>query len=98
MPTPLKPGFIALHGNRSEDLAQAVIAWLASHPLDPLEQEVVLVQSNGIAEWFKMELARQLGVCGSTRVELPGASCGGPTASCSGRARCRATRRWTSCR
>ena len=72
MPTPLKPGFIALHGNRSEDLAQAVIAWLASHPLDPLEQEVVLVQSNGIAEWFKMELARQLGVCGSTRVELPG--------------------------
>lgn len=72
MPTPLKPGFIALHGNRSEDLAQAVIAWLGQNPLAPLEQEVVLVQSNGIAEWFKMELARQLGVCGSTRVELPG--------------------------
>jgi exodeoxyribonuclease V gamma subunit len=72
MPTPLKPGFIALHGNRSEDLAQAVIAWLAQNPLAPLEQDVVLVQSNGIAEWFKMELARQLGVCGSTRVELPG--------------------------
>ncbi|MDD2727985.1 exodeoxyribonuclease V subunit gamma [Malikia sp.] len=72
MPTSLKPGFIALHGNRSEELAQAVIAWLAQHPLAPLEQEVVLVQSNGIAEWFKMELAQQLGVCGSTRVELPG--------------------------
>ncbi len=72
MSTTLKPGFIALHGNRSEDLAQAVIAWLAQNPLAPLEQEVVLVQSNGIAEWFKMELAQQLGVCGSTRVELPG--------------------------
>ena len=72
MSIPLKPGFIALHGNRSEDLAQAVIAWLGQNPLAPLEQEVVLVQSNGIAEWFKMELARQLGVCGSTRVELPG--------------------------
>ncbi len=72
MPTSLKPGFIALHGNRSEDLAQAVIAWLARNPLAPLEQEVVLVQSNGIAEWFKMALAQQLGVCGSTRVELPG--------------------------
>ena len=72
MTIPLKPGFIALHGNRSEDLAQAVIAWLGQNPLAPLEQEVVLVQSNGIAEWFKMELARQLGVCGSTRVELPG--------------------------
>jgi hypothetical protein len=37
MSTPLKPGFIALHGNRSEDLAQAVIAWLAQNPLAPLE-------------------------------------------------------------
>ena len=40
-------------------------------PLDPLESEVVLVQSNGMAEWIKIELARQGGVCAATRVELP---------------------------
>ena len=69
--TPIKPGFIALHGNRLEDLAQTVIEWLHSNPLGPLEEEVVLVQSNGMAEWFKMEMARRARVCAATRVELP---------------------------
>ena len=68
----ISPGFIALHGNRAEYLAQTVIDWLRLHPLDPLEEEVVLVQSNGMAEWFKMDMARQTGVCASVRVELPG--------------------------
>ncbi|MEN9904524.1 MAG: exodeoxyribonuclease subunit gamma [Pseudomonadota bacterium] len=69
--TPIKPGFIALHGNRLEDLAQTVIEWLHSNPLGPLEEEVVLVQSNGMAEWFKTEMARRARVCAATRVELP---------------------------
>ena len=70
-PPALQPGLIALHGNRAEDLAEAVITWLGAHPLGPLEEEVVLVQSNGMGEWFKMEMARHLGVCAATRVELP---------------------------
>ena len=69
--TPMRPGFIALHGNRLEDLAQTVIDWLRLNPLEPLEEEVVLVQSNGMAEWFKMETARRARVCAATRVELP---------------------------
>ncbi len=69
---PISPGWIALHGNQSELLADAVMSWLQAHPLGPLEEEIVLVQSNGVAEWFKMELARQAGVCAATRVELPG--------------------------
>ena len=68
----LPPGLIALHSNRTEMLADTVFAWLRAHPLGPLEQEVVLVQSNGMAEWFKMALARQGGVCAAMRVELPG--------------------------
>ena len=68
----LPPGFIVLHGNRAEDLAQTLIAWLGRHPLQPLEEEVVLVQSSGMAEWLKMEMARQAGVCAAARVELPG--------------------------
>ena len=69
--TVLQPGFIAFHSNRSENLAEVVISWIRRHPLGPLEEEVILVQSNGMAEWVKMELARMGGVCAATRVELP---------------------------
>jgi exodeoxyribonuclease V gamma subunit len=31
----------------------------------------VLVQSNGVAEWLKIALAEELGVCAATRVALP---------------------------
>jgi exodeoxyribonuclease V gamma subunit len=67
----IAPGFIALHSHRSEVLADTLTGWLRAHPLHPLESEVVLVQSNGMAEWIKIELARQGGVCAATRVELP---------------------------
>ncbi|WP_233200914.1 exodeoxyribonuclease V subunit gamma [Limnohabitans sp. G3-2] len=67
----IAPGFIALHSHRSEVLADTLTGWLRTHPLLPLESEVVLVQSNGMAEWIKIELARQGGVCAATRVELP---------------------------
>lgn len=64
-------GFLAFHSNRSERLAEVVISWIKRHPLSPLEDEIILVQSNGMAEWIKMELARMGGVCAATRVELP---------------------------
>ncbi|MBD8049215.1 exodeoxyribonuclease V subunit gamma [Limnohabitans radicicola] len=67
----ISPGFIALHSHRAEVLADTLTGWLRTHPLLPLESEVVLVQSNGMAEWIKIELARQGGVCAATRVELP---------------------------
>ncbi len=69
--SPLSNGFIALHSHRAEVLADTLSLWLRTHPLHPLESEVVLVQSNGMAEWIKIELARQAGVCAATRVELP---------------------------
>ena len=67
----ISPGFIALHSHRAEVLADTLTGWLRTHPLLPLESEVVLVQSNGMAEWIKIELAHQGGVCAATRVELP---------------------------
>ncbi len=67
----LTPGLITLHGNRAEWLADAVLDWLALRPLAPLESEIVLVQSNGVAEWFKMALAQRSGVCAAAQVELP---------------------------
>ncbi|MFP5462695.1 MAG: exodeoxyribonuclease V subunit gamma [Gammaproteobacteria bacterium] len=71
MPPPLPPGFIALHGNRTEDLLATVATLLERQPLAPLEPEIVLVQSNGMAEWVKMALARQSGICASVNVQLP---------------------------
>ena len=54
-----------------EQLRAAVFGWLRSHPLAPLEAETILVQSNGVAEWLKIALADELGVCAATRVALP---------------------------
>jgi len=64
-------GLVALHGNQTEVLADTVLAWLGARPLGVLEPEVVLVQSSGMAEWFKMRMAQRLGVCAAARVELP---------------------------
>lgn len=71
MRSDIRPGLIVLHGNRLESLRDAVSEWLSRRPLDPLEEESFLVQSNGAAEWLKMSLASLTGICASSRVELP---------------------------
>jgi exodeoxyribonuclease V gamma subunit len=54
-----------------EHLRDTVFGWLKANPLRPLEQEVFLVQSNGIAEWLKVSMAEQMGVCSGVQVTLP---------------------------
>ncbi|KPC50289.1 exodeoxyribonuclease V subunit gamma [Amantichitinum ursilacus] len=71
MSNPILPGLLVLHGNRLEDLRAAVFEWLKRYPLAPLEEAVFLVQSNSIAEWLKMSLAQETGICAATRVQLP---------------------------
>jgi exodeoxyribonuclease V gamma subunit len=71
MPANITPGFIALHGNQMEELRAAVFGWMREHPLDPLEEDIFLVQSNGVAEWLKIALATEMGVCAATQVMLP---------------------------
>ena len=71
MSSTITPGLLILHGNQMEMLREAVFDWLRTHPLGPLEQETILVQSNGFAEWLKIALAQDLGVCAATRVALP---------------------------
>jgi exodeoxyribonuclease V gamma subunit len=73
----IAPGLMVLHGNRLEELRDVLVGWLARTPLRPLEDERVLVQSNGIAQWFRMALARGrdeggLGIAAAVDVELPG--------------------------
>ncbi|GGY47578.1 exodeoxyribonuclease V subunit gamma [Pseudoduganella albidiflava] len=71
MATGIAPGLLILHGNQLEQLRAAVFQWLQANPLAPLESDVLLVQSNGVAEWLKIALAEQAGVCAATRVALP---------------------------
>ncbi|WP_232823545.1 exodeoxyribonuclease V subunit gamma [Dyella sp. C9] len=74
---PIEPGLMVIHGNRMEDLRDLLTAWLARTPLRPLEDELMLVQSNGIAQWLKWALARPaseggLGISAAIDVQLPG--------------------------
>ena len=68
---------MVIHGNRQEDLRDLLAAWLQRTPLQPLENEVMLVQSNGIAQWLKLALARPieaggLGISAAVDMQLPG--------------------------
>ena len=65
----LSPGFMVIHGNQPELLRQLLVRWFAQYPLKPLEDEIILVQSNGIAQWLKLALA-------STAGTHPDAGCG----------------------
>ncbi|MCP1727628.1 exodeoxyribonuclease V gamma subunit [Natronospira proteinivora] len=54
------------------------VDWLRQYPLGPLEDEVFLVQSNGMAQWLKLALAAPasaeqpgLGISAAHRFELP---------------------------
>ncbi|WP_347338142.1 exodeoxyribonuclease V subunit gamma [Chromatium okenii] len=60
----LPHGFMLIQGNRLENLCELLVAWLKRHPLPPLENDVVLVQSNGIAQWLKLAIAADATGCG----------------------------------
>ncbi|NHI00528.1 exodeoxyribonuclease V subunit gamma [Oceanimonas sp. MB9] len=69
----LSPGLMVVHGNHLEALRELAVAWMRRNPLAPLENEVILVQSNGIAQWLKLALAehRSGGIAAAMQVELP---------------------------
>ncbi len=75
MPSPMQrapaAGLLILQGNRLEALRDVVVAWLSEHPLDPLDEEVFVVQSTAAAEWLKRSLATSTGVCAAARFDLP---------------------------
>jgi exodeoxyribonuclease V gamma subunit len=74
----LQPGFMVVHGNRMQDLRALAVEWLRRYPLAPLENETILVQSNGIAQWLKLALARDpggedggCGIAAALDIQLP---------------------------
>ena len=51
--TSLDSGIAVIHSNKLEELGGVVEYWLREHPLAPLENEVFLVQSNGMGQWLQ---------------------------------------------
>lgn len=76
----LNAGFMVVQSNSLDELRSLVISVMRHYPLAPLENEIALVQSNGIAQWLKLALAEDpedddLGGCGiaaAIDVQLPG--------------------------
>jgi exodeoxyribonuclease V gamma subunit len=74
----LQPGFMVVHGNRMQDLRALAVEWMRRYPLRPFENETILVQSNGIAQWLKLALARDsdaedggCGIAAALDMQLP---------------------------
>ena len=76
----LNAAFMVVQSNSLDELRSLVISIMRRYPLAPLENEIALVQSNGIAQWLKLALAEdpeadELGGCGiaaAIDVQLPG--------------------------
>ncbi|MCL6415831.1 exodeoxyribonuclease V subunit gamma [Aestuariirhabdus sp. Z084] len=64
---------LQIHHSNFAELHQALIADLIrEQPLrDPLAEELVLVQSPGMAQWLKLGLANHLGIAANIRFPLP---------------------------
>ncbi len=71
MTTSPSTGFMVLHSNQLEGLRDVMVAFMRKHPLPPLSPEVVLVQSDGMKHWLELALAKELGICAATQIELP---------------------------
>lgn len=73
MSSPLDNGIAVIHSNQLEQLRDVVEYWLRQHPLAPLENEVFLVQSNGMGQWLKQHLAKNsaLGIAAAIQMQLP---------------------------
>src|SRR6266545_8330251 len=61
--------------NRLETLTEK-LAEVLDRPLSsPLQSEVVIVQSQGMARWLKLELARRNGICANCSFPFPKIFC-----------------------
>ncbi|TKB47321.1 exodeoxyribonuclease V subunit gamma [Ferrimonas sediminicola] len=73
MSAQLQPGLSIIHANQMEDLRDLLVQWVRLHPLGPLERELFLVQSNGMAQWLKLAFAAdpQLKIAAAQEMQLP---------------------------
>ncbi|KEY91558.1 exodeoxyribonuclease V gamma chain [Candidatus Photodesmus blepharus] len=66
--------FIVYHSNSVESLKILLVNLIKNAPLsNPFDKEHILVQSLGISQWLKIELAKELGVAANIHFSLPSA-------------------------
>ncbi|MEM6795991.1 MAG: exodeoxyribonuclease V subunit gamma, partial [Acidobacteriota bacterium] len=67
--------FAVVTSNRLDRLVEHLAEQLVRSPLPPLEQEVVIVQSQGMQRWLTLELARHHGVAACLTTPFPRPFC-----------------------
>ncbi|MBF0182388.1 MAG: exodeoxyribonuclease V subunit gamma, partial [Magnetococcales bacterium] len=60
-----------VHGNHPERLRADLIEHMRSDPPPPLANGIILVQSNGMAQWLKLGIAGTCGVAAALEMLLP---------------------------
>src|SRR5210317_2111732 len=65
------PGIHLYSSNRLEILADTYAELLLAQPLPPLQKEIVLVQSRGMARWLAMETANRLQIWANCDYPFP---------------------------
>ena len=65
------PGIYLYTGNRLEILADNIAEVLDSEPLPPLEKEIILIQSRGMARWLALETAGRLNIWANCECPFP---------------------------
>lgn len=70
-----EPRFHIHTSNRLEELATHFAEVIVGSPLPPLEDEVVVVHSQGMARWLTLFLARKLGIAAGIDTPFPGHFC-----------------------
>lgn len=65
------PGIYIYFSNRLEILADRFAELLESNPLPPLQKEIILVQSRGMARWLAMEIAARLNIWANCDCPFP---------------------------
>ncbi|WP_114786473.1 exodeoxyribonuclease V subunit gamma [Vibrio tetraodonis] len=64
--------FTVYHSNQVDVLKSLLVELIRLNPLDnPFEQEQILVQSPGMSQWLKIELAKEFGVAANITFPLP---------------------------
>ncbi len=64
--------FTVYHSNDLDLLKSLLLNIISSQPLDnPFEKELILVQSPGMAQWLRMEMAQEQGILANIEFPLP---------------------------
>ncbi|MCK6262537.1 exodeoxyribonuclease V subunit gamma [Vibrio sp. ZSDE26] len=64
--------FTVYHSNQIDILKSLLVELVRQNPLEnPFEKEQILVQSPGMSQWLKMELAKEFGIAANLEFPLP---------------------------